>query len=218
MCLNLQQLDVVDLSNPQKFSLVKQLVNAIQAAHENSIIHRDISPKNIMVTQDYIVKLIDFGISKIKDMVNTDTLYQFATNRYAAPEVHRHSENANESSDIYSLGAILYFIFTGEEPPIADEFEAKLYKSGGMDIELKEIIDKMTRISPSDRYENIFEVKKALNKLFKRFSKSDRTYMVSIDTRKISHIGGECGSQRGAIRTGAAFGAAYRTIPPCQRP
>lgn len=80
--LNLQQLDVVDLSNPQKFRLVKQLVNAIQAAHENSIIHRDISPKNIMVTQDYIVKLIDFGISKIKDMVNTDTLYQFATNRY----------------------------------------------------------------------------------------------------------------------------------------
>lgn len=186
--LNLQQLDVVDLSNPQKFSLVKQLVNAIQAAHENSIIHRDISPKNIMVTQDYIVKLIDFGISKIKDMVNTDTLYQFATNRYAAPEVHRHSENATESSDIYSLGAILYFIFTGEEPPIADEFETKLYKSGGMDIELKEIIDKMTRISPSDRYENIFEVKKALNKLFKRFSKSDRTYVVSIDTGKIFHM------------------------------
>ena len=115
----------------------------------------------------------------------------------------RDIERRNKINDVFHRLNINFDFF--------DAIDAK-------DPQNKEIIDKMTRISPSDRYENIFEVKKALNKLFKRFSKSDRTYMVSIDTRKISHIGGECGSQRGAIRTGAAFGAAYRTIPPCQRP
>ena len=80
----LQRTDVIELSNPEKVHIIDQLINAVQVAHENSIIHRDINPKNIMVTRDKQVKLIDFGISKIKDMVNTDTLYQFATNKYAA--------------------------------------------------------------------------------------------------------------------------------------
>ena len=184
----LQRTDVIELSNPEKVHIIDQLINAVQVAHENSIIHRDINPKNIMVTRDKQVKLIDFGISKIKDMVNTDTLYQFATNKYAAPEVHKHSENATEKSDIYSLGAVLYFIFTGEEPPTADEFEAKLIKTGGIDIEFKSIIQKMVKLLPEDRYNNIFEVRKALLKLFTRFTKSNRTFIFSIDTGKIEHM------------------------------
>jgi len=184
----LDKVDVVELSNPQKYHIIEQLINAVQVAHENSIIHRDINPKNIMVTQDNQVRLIDFGISKIKDMVNADTLYQFATNKYAAPEVHIHSENATEQSDIYSLGAVFYYIFAGEDPPNADEFESKIKRTGGIDIELKDIIYKMTRYSPSDRYSNIFEVRKALSKLLNRFRKSNRTFIFSIDTGKISHM------------------------------
>jgi len=184
----LQKTDVTELSNSEKFHIVEQLINAVQIAHENSIIHRDINPKNIIITRDKQVKLIDFGISKIKDMVNTDTLYQFATNKYAAPEVHKHSENATEKSDIYSLGAVLYFLFTGDEPPTVDEFETKLIKTGGIDIELKEIIIKMVKLLPEDRYNNIFEVRKALLKLFTRFTKSNRTFVFSIDTSKIEHM------------------------------
>lgn len=184
----LQKIDVLELSNIEKIKIIEQLIIAIQIAHENNIIHRDINPKNIMITPDKQVKLIDFGISKIKDMVNTDTLYQFATNRYAAPEVHTHSENASEKSDIYSLGAVLYFIFTGEEPPIANEFETKLEKTGGIDIDFKEIIKKMVRYLPEDRYSNIFEVRKALIKLFSRFTKNSRTYIFSLNSNLIEYM------------------------------
>lgn len=184
----LEKTNVIELSASEKFNIINQVIKAVQIAHENSIIHRDINPKNIMVTQDKRIKLIDFGISKIKDMVNTATLYQFATNRYAAPEVHNHSENATEQSDIYSLGAVFYFTFTGEEPPIANEFESKLLKTGGIDIDLKEVILKMVKLSPQDRYKDIFEVRKSLLKLFNRFSKSNRTFIISIETRKIEHM------------------------------
>ncbi|MUK89313.1 protein kinase [Ornithinibacillus sp. L9] len=184
----LKNIDVMDLNNPQKFNIIQQLINAVQVAHENSIIHRDINPKNIMITQDYQVKLIDFGISKIKDMVNTDTTYQFATNIYAAPEVHKHSENATEKSDIYSLGVVLYYLFTGGEPPNSEYIESDIYKTGGIDIELKEIIVKMVKNNPKDRYENIFDVKKSLLKLFGRYSKTNKTFVFSLSTGKIDHM------------------------------
>ncbi|MCC5912455.1 MAG: protein kinase [Clostridiaceae bacterium] len=184
----LENTDVLELSNIDKFRIIEQLISAVQVAHENSIIHRDINPKNIMITQNKQVKLIDFGISKIKDMVNTDTLYQFATNRYAAPEVHKHSENATEKSDIYSLGAVLFYIFTGNEPPLADEFEAKLIESGGIDIDLKDIIQKMIKLSPEDRYNNIFEVRKSLLKTLNRFTKSNKNFVISMSTGKIEHM------------------------------
>lgn len=184
----LQQMDVVDLSNPQKFNIIYQLINAIQVAHENSIIHRDINPKNIMITQDNKIKLIDFGISKIKDMINTDTTYQFATNRYAAPEVHEHSENATVKSDIYSLGAVLYYLFTGEEPPIAEKFETNIINTAGIDIDLKQIIQKMIKNEPEKRYQDIFEVKKDFLKVFTRYSKSNRKFVFLLGTSKISHM------------------------------
>ena len=75
----LQKIDVLELNTIEKVKIIEQLISAIQVAHENNIIHRDINPKNIMITPDKQVKLIDFGISKIKDMVNSDTLFQFAT-------------------------------------------------------------------------------------------------------------------------------------------
>ncbi|OMD34203.1 hypothetical protein BSK56_33655, partial [Paenibacillus borealis] len=177
---NLEQYDVIELSNQSKFQLISSMINAVQVAHENNIIHRDINPRNIMITLDQNVKLIDFGISKIKDMVNVDTLYQFATNKYAAPEVRNHSENATEQSDIYSLGAVIYYLFTGEEPPLVDEFEHTLEGTGGIDIELKHIIGRMVRKSMNERYANIFEVKKSFIKLFRRFNKLDRTYIFSL--------------------------------------
>ncbi len=185
---NLDDVDVIEMSNRQKFHLVNKLVEAVQAAHENNIIHRDINPKNIMVVSDDSVKLIDFGISKIKDMINSDTTYQFATNRYAAPEVHNHNENATEQSDIYSLGAVFYYLFTGNEPPIADDFEEHLKSIGGIDIEFKSIIDKMIRKNLNERYKNIFDVKKTILKIIKRFSKSNKTFVFQVSNSTVSHM------------------------------
>ena len=73
--------------------------------------------------------MIDFGICKINDMINSATVYKLGTNAYSAPEVHQHSENATEKSDLYSLGAVIYFLFTGQQPPLAVQFQDVLNRT-----------------------------------------------------------------------------------------
>lgn len=70
-----------------------------------------------MITDEVQVKLIDFDVCKIKGATQSGTTYQYTTNCYATPEVDFYSENATEQSDIYSLGAVIYFIFTNQESP-----------------------------------------------------------------------------------------------------
>lgn len=184
----LSQIDVLELSNHTKFKIVKDLIIALQSAHENNIIHRDINPNNIMINDDYSIKLIDFGISKIKDMVNSDTVYQFATNKYSAPEVHINSENATEKSDIYSLGAVIYYLFTGKEPPIASEFITVLENEGGIDVVLKEILKKLVSSDIKERPLNIYAVRKVLSELLDKYTKSTDKYTIIIDYNKVNDL------------------------------
>ena len=117
--VELGKVQIENLSSKEKFSIVRQLLDAIEISHSNGIIHRDINPNNIMVTEDKVVKVIDFGICKINDMINSATVFTLGTNAYSAPEVHQHSENATEKSDLYSIGAVIYYLFTGKQPPLA---------------------------------------------------------------------------------------------------
>lgn len=180
--------DLDDITSKEKFSIVKQILSAIEFAHSNGIIHRDINPNNIMITDDNTVKLIDFGICKIKNMINTATTYQMATNRYSAPEVHDHSENATEQSDLYSIGAVIYYLFTGETPPLPDEFSEAIDKVSGIDIELKPIVKKLVSYSPSDRYKDIYSVNVDLDKLFKRFISTDYHLKIVVDFEKFIEL------------------------------
>lgn len=183
----LKDTDVLEYGNIDKYKIIEQLIEAVQVAHENNIIHRDINPKNIMIYNGNKLKLIDFGISKIKDMVNCDTVFQFATNRYAAPEVIQHSENATEQSDIYSIGAVIYYLFTGEEPPLQNKFEEKI-SSSGMDINLIAIVKKMVMLDIDNRYKDIFEVKKDILQFIKNIIKSDKKYIVKLNSGSLQHM------------------------------
>lgn len=90
--IELGKSSIENFSAKERFSIIKQLLDAIEISHSNGIIHRDINPNNIMLTDDKQVKLIDFGICKINDMINSATVYKLGTNAYSAPEVHQHSE------------------------------------------------------------------------------------------------------------------------------
>lgn len=184
----LAQTKLLTLSSKEKFRILNQVLSAIEVAHSNGIIHRDINPNNIMITEEKNAKVIDFGICKIKEMVNSATLYQMATNLYSAPEVHLHSENATEQSDLYSIGAVIYYMFTGKEPPIPSEFQGILENTSGIDIELKPIISKLVSENSDDRYQDIYSLKIDLSSLFGRFLNVNQQLNVSMDFEKFKFL------------------------------
>ena len=184
----LSKCNLTILSSKDKFNILKQLLNAIEAAHSNGIIHRDINPNNIMITDQKEVKMIDFGICKIKEMISSSTLYKMGTNLYSAPEVHLQSENATEQSDLYSIGAVVYYLFTGKTPPIATDFQQILDGTTGIDIELKPIIRKLVSEHPEDRYKDIFELRIALTNLFTRFLDIHQQINVVMDFEKFKKL------------------------------
>lgn len=105
------------LSITQRLRLFRQVCAAVQYAHQRLVIHRDIKPNNILVSQDGTPKLLDFGIAKIVDPASTveSTLGHPMTPEYASPEQIR-CETITTATDVYSLGVVLYQLLTGHSP------------------------------------------------------------------------------------------------------
>lgn len=182
-----EDLSVIDLRLIElrdKYSIIYQIVDAIEIAHSNSIIHRDIKPANVMIIDYQKVKLIDFGISKIKGMITSDTIgtvANFATNRYTAPEVRYHNDNSSFKSDIYSLGATIYYLMTGNHPPLPNEFVQCLMNTSGISEKLRDIIIKAVSVNPDDRYESITDLKRDIDIVLKDLMRSSKI-VISVPT------------------------------------
>jgi HAMP domain-containing protein len=102
-------------------SVGKQLCRALEAAHEQGIIHRDIKPPNIMVAADGLVKVMDFGIARPveRDRGRTKTGLVIGTPDYMAPE-QLLGEPLDARADLYAVGVVLYECLTGRRPHDAD--------------------------------------------------------------------------------------------------
>lgn len=104
--------------------IVAQICAAISYAHSKNVIHRDLKPSNIMITEDWWVKVTDFGIAKILgDTAQTRTGMAAGSLHYMAPEQIRAS-GVDARTDIYQLGATLYELTAGRKPFVSDsEYE-----------------------------------------------------------------------------------------------
>lgn len=98
--------------------LVVALTEAIQYAHEQGVIHRDLKPKNILLDAEGSPRICDFGLAKLMDGAHdlTRTGDAIGTPSYMPPEQAKGLKDAREKSDIYGLGGILYCLLTGRPP------------------------------------------------------------------------------------------------------
>ncbi len=107
------------LSEREALEIVKQIASALDACHKLGIVHRDVKPSNIIVTASGLAKLTDLGIAReVKGGADDLTLtgHSIGTPHYMSPEQCASSKEVDGRSDIYSLGATLFFMLTGRPP------------------------------------------------------------------------------------------------------
>lgn len=95
--------------------IMEQVLAALQFSHDRSVIHRDIKPGNVMITEDGQAKLADFGIARIESSVMTQVGTMLGTPAYMSPE-QLMAQSVDARSDLYSAGVMLYQLLTGERP------------------------------------------------------------------------------------------------------
>lgn len=156
-----------------------QLTSGVEEAHAHGVIHRDLKPQNILVTDSGILKIGDFGIATVQSFSQvTESQTIMGSLHYLAPEIIR-GEKATRQSDIYALGIIFYELLRGQVPFNADTAVNIAIKHMREDIpsirefnptipqSIENIIIRATAKNPEDRYQDVADFHYALSQALK---------------------------------------------------
>ena len=165
------------MSIEEAAGLMTQINQGVSKAHEKGIIHRDLKPANIMITDDGVVKILDFGIAKLLyQKSKTKSGIIMGTPGYLAPEQAK-GEKIGPHTDIWALGIIFYEMLSGELPFSGDTDIALIYSIVNNDpfpitqfiedipASIEQIIQKMIQKNSEDRYQKVEEVMQDLTNL-----------------------------------------------------
>jgi len=156
----------LDLPLSLKLTYAIQACRAFDYAHKRGIIHRDIKPANVMLSNEGVVKVVDFGIARVVKTSKTQTGMLIGTFAYMAPEQY-HGEHADERSDLWSFGVLLYELisyqrpFRGDAPAILmhgicdQDFEPLCAVCPESPPELEAVLSRVLQKSPMDRYQSM---------------------------------------------------------------
>lgn len=153
----------------EALDIIIQVTEALEHAHKRDLLHRDVKPKNIMLTKEGVAKLADMGLARAisdKEAAEAEAGKAFGTPYYISPEQIRGATNITPAADIYSLGATLYHMVTGAVP-----FEGKNPKdvmrkhlqstlvppdhvNPKLSAGISQVIEKMMAKEHTDRYRN----------------------------------------------------------------
>jgi serine/threonine-protein kinase len=190
------------LSHDEGFDIALQLVDGLEAIHEQGIVHRDLKTANVMVDRRGTALLMDFGIAKLWEGQAGATLTAsgqiVGTPQYMSPE-QAQGQPLDPRSDIYALGVVLIEVFTGAPPFPADSFAAMLYKKmhdplpldspavAGLPAALVPIVRKALAPAAADRYGSTRELRTALLEA-RRPSSGDAPDATSTIAAKVQHL------------------------------
>jgi serine/threonine-protein kinase len=120
-----------NFSEAEALDITIQMAEALSHAHERGLVHRDVKPKNIILTPQNVAKLTDLGLARDvddKELAESEAGKAYGTPYYISPEQIRGDVDIDYRADIYSLGATMYHLLTGRPPFEADTPSAVMHK------------------------------------------------------------------------------------------
>jgi eukaryotic-like serine/threonine-protein kinase len=208
---NLEQLIArrAELPVTLKLDYALQACRAFDFAHKRGIVHRDIKPGNVMVSKEGTVKVVDFGIARILETSRTQTGMLIGTFAYMSPEQY-HGEHADERSDIWSFGILVYELLSYQRPfagatpaslmhSICNDEPIPLGKSlAECPDELQRTVARMLSKSPAERYESMEDVLLDLDPICKALQSQSVAALVERSRRLLEE--GSFAEARDAVR------------------
>lgn len=170
-------------SEDEAIDIVVQIAEALEHAHNKGLIHRDVKPKNMMITKGGVAKLADMGLARAisdKEAAEAEQGKAFGTPYYISPEQIRGERDIGPQADIYSLGATLYHMVTGNVPFDGKNPSAVMHKhlkaelvppdhvNPKLTAGISEVIEMMMAKDPRRRYRNCKDVLLDLKALKKK--------------------------------------------------
>jgi serine/threonine protein kinase len=156
------------LEEKEAMLLINQLLGAVEVIHAKGMLHRDIKPENILISPEGRIVLIDFGSARefAEDKASHQTV--LITSGYAPPEQYSEHAKRGPFTDIYALGATLYYALTGQKPAASTERSLKeLLAPQQLNFKLTNAISstilKAMELKPDSRFQSIGEMREAIN-------------------------------------------------------